>query len=124
MWKVALVSEEGVKGSQTLALAPKRPVAASNTEIQQMVRQAFPDAPIMEKVALNESNFNPTAKNPNSSAKGVFQILNRTWSGYGCTGNVYDAADNIRCARVIYDESGLRPWEASRYEGFAGGWGR
>lgn len=80
-----------------------------------MVRAAFPDAPIMIEVARAESQFIPTAKNPNSSATGVFQILLSTWNGYKCTGNRTNAADNIACARKLYDASGTTPWNASKY---------
>jgi len=63
--------------------------------------------------------IDPKAKNPNSSASGVFQILKGTWAAYGCTGDVFNEDDNIACARKIYDESGTTPWNASR-----GGWAR
>lgn len=59
--------------------------------------------------------INPSAKNPRSTATGVFQILIGTWHAYGCTGERTNAADNIRCARKIYDESGTTPWNASKY---------
>lgn len=70
---------------------------------------------IMVDIAWAESQFVPTARNPRSTAKGIFQILDGTWSGAGCTGNVLNADDNIRCARVLYDQSGTRPWLASSH---------
>lgn len=60
--------------------------------------------------------IDPNAENPGSTATGVFQILIGTWEDYGCTGNRMDAEDNIACARKIYDQSGLTPWEASRHK--------
>lgn len=73
----------------------------------------FSDAPVMYRVAEAESGFNPNARNPTSTAKGVFQILNGTWKAYGCTGDVLNAVDNINCARKIYDAEGTIPWDSS-----------
>lgn len=89
---------------------------SSSEAVEQMVLQAFPDAPIMVEVARAESQFVETAKNPNSSASGVFQITKDTWAG--CEGDIFDAADNIVCARKVYDARGLQPWESS-----IGDWG-
>lgn len=47
-------------------------------------------------IAACESNFLPNAKNPNSSAKGVYQFLSKTWKNY-CEGVVYDYKANIKC---------------------------
>ena len=88
--------------------------------VDEKILAAFPDAPIMLRIAYCESGngciapINPQAKNPNSSASGVFQILKGTWIDYGCTGDVLDEDDNIACARKIYDRSGFTPWNASR----------
>jgi SLT domain-containing protein len=38
--------------------------------------------PVMELVA-RESSFNPDASNPNSSARGLFQMINSTRNSYG-----------------------------------------
>ncbi len=85
--------------------------------VEQKIRITFPDAPIMLEIAKAESRLIPTAKNPNSTASGVFQILKGTFEDpyYGCTGDVFDEADNIACARKIYDKSGTVPWDASRH---------
>jgi hypothetical protein len=88
--------------------------------VEDKVLLAFPDAPVMLKVAYCESGnnckapINPLAKNPNSSASGVFQIIKGTWKAYGCTGDVLNADDNIACAKKIYADSGTTPWNASR----------
>ena len=56
-------------------------------------------------------------RNPGSTAKGCFQILDGTWKdpAYGCTGYVFDFRDNIRCAKKIFDVSGTTPWDASKH---------
>lgn len=83
--------------------------------VEDKIRLAFPDAPVMVEIARAESQFNPSAKNPNSTATGLFQILIGTWHGYGCTGERTDPEDNIACARIIYDQDGTTPWMASSY---------
>lgn len=52
-------------------------------------------------IAKCESQFNPFAKNPNSSASGIFQFTRTTWNEF-CTGSVYDYRDNIRCFLKVY----------------------
>ena len=56
-----------------------------------------------------ESKFNPLAKNPKSSAKGVYQFVDGTWKGL-CKGNVLDAEDNIKCAMRIIGDGGITHW--------------
>lgn len=41
------------------------------------------DKAILLAIAEHESGFNPAAKNPASSAHGVFQIIDSTWRGLG-----------------------------------------
>ncbi len=74
----------------------------------------------MLKVAFCESGngcaapLDEKAKNPLSSASGIFQITKGTWEGAKCKGDIFTAKDNIDCAVKIYADSGLTPWEASR----------
>ena len=66
--------------------------------------------------------FNPKAKNPNSTASGIFQFVKGTWEE-SCQGDVFNENDNIRCGvKLLAKEGGIRHWEASRKEGFGGGW--
>lgn len=69
---------------------------------------------VLTIVAMCESGHNPFARNPHSSAKGLLQIIDGTWAAFGCAGNVFDAADNMRCGIRIATESGLHHWDASR----------
>lgn len=66
-------------------------------------------------------DFNPSAKNPNSSATGVFQFIKSTWAGM-CEGDVLNVHDNVSCGTRILANGGISHWEASREEGFGGGW--
>lgn len=54
------------------------------------------------EVAKGESNYNPSAHNSTSTAKGIFQIIDGTWRAYKCQGSVNEYQDNINCAVKIY----------------------
>lgn len=56
----------------------------------------------------HESRGNPDAKNPNSSAAGLFQILDFWWDAYG--GDRYLPADNVAMAARIKREQGWSAW--------------
>lgn len=73
-------------------------------------------------VAHAESCFDPKAKNPKSTAGGIFQYIDGTWKGY-CEGDKYNEDDNIQCAtKMLAEKDGIDHWEASRKEGCGGGW--
>lgn len=64
-------------------------------------------------IAQNESNFIPSAKNPKSSAQGIFQILIGTWKYYGCEGERLNYQDNTDCAlHILKTPNGLDNWKA------------
>jgi hypothetical protein len=65
----------------------------------------------MIRIAQKESSMNPLAKNRNSSARGLFQIIAGTWYSNDCVGDKYNYQDNITCAYKILDGQGLRAWE-------------
>ncbi len=67
---------------------------------------------ILNRIAICESNYRPNAKNPNSSASGVFQFIHSTWEHWG-TGDVFNYKDNIDSAIRLYDAEGSNPWLAS-----------
>ena len=56
------------------------------------------DIPVQQAIgiAMCESTMNPTAKNPNSSAKGIFQFVDKTWD-WACEGDVMNPVDNTKC---------------------------
>lgn len=92
--------------------APKAsvPLSLSQEQVKRLVEDEFGKGHVMVRIAEAESSFSEKARNPRSTAKGVFQILDGTWMNYGCTGNVLNAKDNIECARKIYEKSGTTPW--------------
>jgi len=72
------------------------------------------------RIARKESGFSldTYAKNPKSSAKGVFQFIDSTWAQY-CSGDVNNFVDNISCFYKVLSTDGypegLKHWNASRY---------
>ena len=73
--------------------------------IPTLIYQMIPDkekADILTKIAYNESGFNINAKNPKSSASGLFQFTNATKQrfGYGNT-----AEEQIQAASRLYDNN-------------------
>jgi hypothetical protein len=72
-------------------------------------------------IAQCESNFNPLAKNKNSSATGVFQWIIGSWKYYS---NIYwqDTTDyrlnsekNIELAMLVMRDKGFGDWNASKH---------
>lgn len=128
---VALMHPPETKGKQNIELLPSVPeviaaepeepvveippyVRKGREEYYLMIYKEFKNEPVMLRIAFAESGFNPLAKNPNSTASGLFQILKGTWAAHKCEGEVFDAEDNIACARKIYDRNGTRDWLASK----------
>ena len=84
-----------------------KPYSSSNYKgsIPNLIHQMIPDkekADILTKIAYNESGFNVNAKNPKSSASGLFQFTNATKQrfGYGNT-----AEEQIQAASRLYDNN-------------------
>jgi len=64
------------------------------------------DGKMAIKVAFCESSLNPFATHKNSSAKGLFQIIDPTFKQFSCAGDPFNPDDNIRCAKKIFDKFG------------------
>ena len=65
-------------------------------------------------VARCESGYNPNAKNPSSSASGVFQFLHSTWLTTSYAGySPFNASANIHAAYQVFSRDGYswREWE-------------
>lgn len=111
----------------TVALAPGPATTTVEGEFEHQwtkqdviteINRVFPDAPIMVEVARCESGFIPHAYNPtnNSHDGGIFQVSEKYHGArlreLGL--DRFDVIDNIAYARILYDESGFQPWNASR----------
>lgn len=82
-----------------------KPVRATKEDIVALITEKAKEARISPQVALRiamcESSMNPKAKNKHSSASGLYQITKKTFQTY-CSGNVFDAEDNINCFIKLY----------------------
>lgn len=86
-------------------------------KIVEAIKDAFPDAPIMTKVAWCESRYQPDAFNPTngSNDQGLFQISQKHHQiAYGDR-DMFDVEENIKFARELYDKQGLAPWKWSKH---------
>jgi len=99
--------------------------ALSAQDVCRLLKNAgFPggDIPKLVCTALKESSFNPRAlntKNTNGSWDwGLFQLNDRYWCGRNGVGgdcrakcaDLYDAAKNVACAKIVYTRQGLSAW--------------
>ena len=77
------------------------------------------DVDLMLRIGRCESHLNPDAKNPRSSAAGLFQHLAQYWPGraeaVGMAGaSVYDPTANARVTAWMLSTQGTAPWVSSK----------
>lgn len=93
--------------SQPIAFISNTPTAytlhkMSNREviISSLQRLGASDAEIaqLSHIAARESGFNPSARNPKSSASGQYQFLESTWEYLKCGDNIYNIDQQNACA--------------------------
>ena len=79
-----------------------------------LVARHFPDEEVERALCIirHESNGDPQADNPRSTARGLFQILGSLWAPhYGIERtDLYDPVLNTRLARDIWDNYGWWAW--------------
>lgn len=79
-----------------------------------LVALHFPPEEIDRALCIigHESNGDPEADNPRSTARGLFQILGSLWAPhYGISrADLYDPVLNTRLARDIWDNYGWSAW--------------
>ncbi len=100
-----------------VGVVPKRSTRVTLASAHQVTRASSFSQPldvILDKIIRCESGYNAAARNPTSSAKGLFQIIDGTWRAFQCEGNVLNAEDNYQCGLKIATQSGLHHWNASR----------
>lgn len=96
-------------------------VAIAETSIERIVRERFKDKPVMIEIARCESQFlqfnkdGQVIKNPTSSAKGIFQIMESLHKepaarlGF----DILTVEGNLGYADYLHQKEGTRPWNAS-----------
>lgn len=100
-----------VKVQQSAVLPLKRAF------VEELIRQKSKEYGVDPELALYlariESNLTASARNPRSSAKGIYQFIDGTWKAF-CEGDVKDAEDNITCAMQMLGEDprNISHWKA------------
>lgn len=107
---------------QAQVLEQKKNVVKTPAEVQETVEEYFHDIPIMTRVAFCESSYRQHDKNGkvlrgkvDNRDVGVMQIN----EGYHLTRakdlglDIHSIEDNMRYARYLYNDQGLRPWKSS-----------
>jgi len=89
----------------------------SKEEVRMKILETFPNAPIMVKVAACESGLNPLADRGGLNVDvGLFQINQVHLDRLNELGlDRRDIDDNLKYARMLYDEQGLDPWYMSEH---------
>lgn len=97
------------------AVADLQPAADKPCDTVCIIRNVFPDSAEEGaiRVAKCESGLNPAAKNPSSSALGLFQIIRSTWNAYADPG--WSRTDPLHNTLVAYriwrsDGGSWRQW--------------
>lgn len=85
------------------------------------------DTSISLNIACAESMFIAHAKNPNSTAGGVYQWLDSSWARmstkyYGYVEDKMNEDRNIELSNWVIATYGTSDWNASKYSGVGGGW--
>lgn len=82
----------------------------SNEHIMQMIRISQHEAKCNTKYSktcvptngVSGIGIDPHAKNPHSSASGMFQVIAGSWYNYDCKGDKWNIEDNTRCGYKIH----------------------
>ncbi len=131
LYKSTTQAETTVYQASTTEIEPakkkeiKIEILYTRESIIERVRQAFLDAPIMLEIARCESQYKAAAHNTKlnkdgTTDGGIFQLNSIHDEELNFLKlDKFDPKDNIRFARILYDRSGLQPWESSR-----GCWGK
>jgi hypothetical protein len=77
-WAQGPLSKLFASGGGTIAPPPA--VATIRSTISDAAKQFGVNENLMMWMAKRESGFNPNATNPNSTAKGLFQFIDKTWA--------------------------------------------
>ena len=89
-------------------------VETETEKIERLIREAFEDAPIMIEVARCESGFrNVPSKTGDYGVFQINQVHLKRLQELGLDRTKIE--DNIKYARMLYDESGTQPWYMSKH---------
>ena len=96
---------------------PMSPMPLPSAQVESLIHTYFQpqDWEWALRVSYCESHWDATAKNPTSSASGLFQHLARYWDGRSATAgwagaSIWDAEANTAVAAWLYYEGGPSHW--------------
>lgn len=103
---------------------PKEVVISSPFDAKEFIKitankYGFPEH-LALKVAKCESGFDPNAKNPKSTAEGIYQFIDSTWAktlrdmGLPKTTSKYDPKANIEAGIWLMKHEGTQHWQESK----------
>jgi hypothetical protein len=89
-------------------------VETETERIERLIREAFKDAPIMVEIARCESQFrNVPSKTGDFGPYQINQVHTKRLQELGLDRTVVE--DNIKYARLLFDENGTQPWYMSKH---------
>lgn len=113
LWTVALVARVNPP-------TPEPPTAPEHVE--PVKPKPAPVGGLMARIEECESRGDPNARNPNSTAKGLYQFLDGSWRHYGIEywgtlegRSVFDPDDNRELAAYVIAKYGTSPWNSSKH---------
>ena len=102
-------------GQETIVIEPDRKFLTNDSPVEDIIKYwsdeydySYQKAYFLAKC---ESQLDPKAANPNSTAKGIYQFLDGTWESE-CEGDVFSAIHNSQCAIRMLSEGGESNWLA------------
>ena len=96
-----------ISGKETIVEARSRLPVAHEVNLQQKIKNYASVYGVNAETALRitdcESKTGLMLFNKESSAKGIYQFVDKTWKNY-CEGNVLNTDDNISCFMKLYNQ--------------------
>ena len=101
----------------TLPPAPVGPLPP--VEVEGLIRTYFQpeDVDLAIQICWCESRFDASARNPTSTASGLFQVMKGWWSGEWSSYppfDPYDPNENTKFSAWLFYNSGVQNWNASK----------
>jgi hypothetical protein len=118
-----LVAKKVLSPKQALANQMQTEQSSSTPTVLVPVLDYPKPLSVFERIAKCESQNNPLARNPNSTASGKYQFLKSSWEHYGKqlwgdnlkNHDVFDETDNTILAAYVYGKSGTSDWLPSKF---------
>lgn len=101
---ILLMPVAGAREQSVYKTKPACPEYDVACYIEMTAKRAGIDPNVAHDIAFCESGLDPYARNPQSTASGVYQFLEGTWGAY-CEGNVFNYEDNVDCFMQLFPKN-------------------